>query len=738
MKLERQGTIPILGAIALSIGTAIGWGTFIVPGSTFLNDSGIVGSIIGLVVGFIVMLIFAHCYSFMMNKNPNTNGGIFYYAKKVLNGDHAFLVSWFLLIIYFSMFLGNASSIPFHARYILGDSFQYGFHYQIGGYDIYFGEILLSSIFILIFGGICLLNKSVSIKVEIGLVFSFVFLILMFFFTSITHHEGGTSTYEPAFAENGIHPFIQVISSVSVMPWAFIGFESVIHSSKDYKFKHKHILKVFYISLIAVVFIYIAICFVSISAIPEGYSNWHEYIHASNTQQGILQVPAFYVINHFMGKPGIFFAAFALICIIITSIIGNIYALSNLVCEMAKEGFLPKIFQVQDKNGNARNAILFFMSLGIALLFLGKVLVGWIVDITTFSGIIVYSYIAIICYRQSRKDDNKRHEILGIIGISMGILFFATLVLNSLFNEGYLEMESILMLIIWATIGFAYYGISLRKDKVNRLGNSMVALFGLFLLIIYAIGSWLLKLVKLSNSNYVIVGIVFSMILLIATQTVFFYAFSIIKKREVDMQDKLILGMAIMIEGRDNSTGGHIKRTSVAVRFLVEEMKKDEALGIDNSFYLNIIKAAPMHDLGKITIDDVILRKPGKFTPEEYEIMKTHSREGGRIINEVLADIGDKQYLEIALNIARYHHERWDGSGYPLGLKEEEIPLEARIMAIADVYDALVSKRVYKEKFSFEDADKIIREGMGSQFDPNLEKYYVKALPKIEAYYKED
>ena len=200
-----------------------------------------------------------------------------------------------------------------------------------------------------------------------------------------------------------------------------------------------------------------------------------------------------------------------------------------------------------------------------------------------------------------------------------------------------------------------------------------------------------------------------------------------------EMHDKLILGMATMVESRDNSTGGHIRRTSEGVRLLVEEMRGDA--GFSDEFCRDIVKAAPMHDLGKIAVDDQILRKPGRFTPEEFQQMKAHAAEGARIVHQILEGTEDEHFQRIAENVAHYHHERWDGSGYPEGLKGEEIPLEARIMAVADVYDALVSKRVYKEKMSFEKADAIIMEGMGTQFDKALEPYYLRVKPKLEAYY---
>ena len=202
-----------------------------------------------------------------------------------------------------------------------------------------------------------------------------------------------------------------------------------------------------------------------------------------------------------------------------------------------------------------------------------------------------------------------------------------------------------------------------------------------------------------------------------------------------EMHDKLILGMATMVESRDNSTGGHIRRTSEGVRILLGEMEDSLFPELTEDFRKKLIKAAPMHDLGKIAVDDEVLRKPGRFTPEEFEKMKAHAAEGARIVHEILRGTEDVEFHHIAENVAHYHHERWDGSGYPEGLKGEEIPLEARIMAVADVYDALVSKRVYKERMSPEKADEIMMGGMGTQFAPEMKDVYCRAREKLERYY---
>ena len=203
-----------------------------------------------------------------------------------------------------------------------------------------------------------------------------------------------------------------------------------------------------------------------------------------------------------------------------------------------------------------------------------------------------------------------------------------------------------------------------------------------------------------------------------------------------EMHDKLILGMATMVESRDNSTGGHIRRTSEGVKILLGEMDEKEFPELTDAFREKLIKAAPMHDLGKIAVPDQVLQKPGRFTDEEYEQMKKHAPEGARIVHEILKDTDDEEFHVIAESVAQFHHERWDGSGYPDRLRGEEIPPEARIMAVADVYDALVSKRVYKEKMSFEQADRIMMEGMGSQFAPEMRDVYCRARPKLEEYYR--
>ena len=201
------------------------------------------------------------------------------------------------------------------------------------------------------------------------------------------------------------------------------------------------------------------------------------------------------------------------------------------------------------------------------------------------------------------------------------------------------------------------------------------------------------------------------------------------------MQERLVLSLADMVENRDSNTGGHVKRTSDVVRILVEDIQAHRYFPLSDAMAKDIIRTAPMHDLGKVSIDSSILNKPGRLTPEEYTVMKTHSTISGQMVKILLEGMEAEHLVQTAYHVARYHHERWDGKGYPEGLVGEMIPLEARIMAVADVYDALVSKRVYKEPMSYEKAAQIMREGMGTQFDPSMHLVFLSCRSRLEQYY---
>lgn len=201
------------------------------------------------------------------------------------------------------------------------------------------------------------------------------------------------------------------------------------------------------------------------------------------------------------------------------------------------------------------------------------------------------------------------------------------------------------------------------------------------------------------------------------------------------MQFNIITMMADIVENRDENTGGHIKRTAKYVEIIARELKRREAYPeiLTEEHLADMIVAAPLHDIGKIHISDTILNKPGRLTEEEFETMKSHTTSGQNLLNHARRELGEYEYLNIAVEMAAYHHEWWNGKGYPDGIKGEEIPLCARIMAVADVFDALSSRRCYKDAMPLEKAYAIIREETGTHFDPKVAEAFFAVTGEIEA-----
>ena len=203
---------------------------------------------------------------------------------------------------------------------------------------------------------------------------------------------------------------------------------------------------------------------------------------------------------------------------------------------------------------------------------------------------------------------------------------------------------------------------------------------------------------------------------------------------------EMVMGFATLVENRDGNTGGHIRRTTTYVEMLARELKsrglyKDE---LTEDYIKNLTMAAPMHDVGKIAIPDAILQKPGKLTEEEFAVMRTHAIKGGEIIEETFTCMEDEEYERIAYQVARFHHEKWNGRGYPEGLVQKKIPLCARIMAVADVFDAVSAKRCYRDAMPIDQCFGIIEDGSGLDFDPLIAEVFLDMKEKITKIVKQN
>ena len=200
---------------------------------------------------------------------------------------------------------------------------------------------------------------------------------------------------------------------------------------------------------------------------------------------------------------------------------------------------------------------------------------------------------------------------------------------------------------------------------------------------------------------------------------------------------EMVMGFATLVENKDDNTGGHIRRSSAYAVLIAQNLRKNKKYKnlITKDFIDHLEQSAPMHDIGKIGIPDAILQKPGKLTSEEFNTMKQHPVIGGKIVKDTFGHLFDGEYESMAYQVAMYHHEKWNGKGYPEGLSGLDIPLCARIMAVADVFDAVSAKRCYREAMPLEDCYQIIIKGRGSDFDPDIVDAFMMDRNQVEEIY---
>jgi len=292
-----------LAVWALSVGSAIGWGSLVVTSRTYLSQAGPMGSILGLLIGLAMMLMVASHYHFLANRYPGV-GGLYNYVKYIFGYDRAFLAAWFLFLVYIAIFWANATSIPLFARYFLQGIFRFGYLYVILGYEVYLGEALVTLAVIALVVLLCMKSKVATARSMEALVLLFTAGITVCFAAAMAGHGGTGMTMEPAFVPDK-SAFRQVIRIAFISPWAFIGFESVSHSTAEYRFKQSYMFRVLVLSLVVTTALYIFIILLSVSAYPEGCESWLDYITRLDEFEGIEGLPVFFAADYYLGSAGV-------------------------------------------------------------------------------------------------------------------------------------------------------------------------------------------------------------------------------------------------------------------------------------------------------------------------------------------------------------------------------------------------------------------------------------------------
>ncbi len=440
---------------ALSFGCAVGWGSFIMPGTTFLPIGGPAGTVIGMIIGGFLMFIIGKCYYYMMKIYPDS-GGAYTYTKKIFGYSHGFFNAWFLCLTYVAILWANMTALSLINRHLLGSLFQFGFHYTVAGYDVYFGEILLEILFLLLAFTVCSRMKRTAGTIQTVAAIVLISAIILCFIVAIASGGNEINGFKPAFSQNGRSPLLQVISIVLLAPWAIVGFESISNSVGEYKFKVNKTKKILIAALISGFAAYIMLTIIGASAQPLGYLNWNEYISDLGNNTGVKALPVFYAINVDMGKAGIVLLGIAIFCGIITGMIGLFTASSRLMYSMSKDDMMPRWFGGVGRGSTPNKAMLFILIISLAIPFLGRTAIGWVVDVTTVGVIIAYTYTSAATLKYAKKDKSKKHYIIGLVGFIISVIYFLVFMIPNPINPSTLAPESYIVLVVWVFLGFLF------------------------------------------------------------------------------------------------------------------------------------------------------------------------------------------------------------------------------------------------------------------------------------------
>lgn len=475
------------GIWAFSIGTSIGWGSFIVTCSAYLQKAGVLGTVFGLLAGAAVIMVIIHNLQYMIKSAPEA-GGIYSFEQKVGGKDLGFVAGWFVALTYFAILWANITSVPLFARFFIGDTFRFGFHYNIYGYEVWMGEALLSIVAVLIIGFLCLRSTKLINGIMVGAALLFVFGFTVCAVVAVIRHDG-TFSYSPNYIE-GTDSIAQIVRIAVISPWAFIGFENVSHFSEEYKFPIKKVRSILIWSVVVTTALYILVSLLSISAYPSEYENWLEYIRDMGNLSGLKAVPAFYAADYYLGKAGVIILLFALFGVIFTSLIGNMMALSRLLLAVSRNGEAPKALTKLNKRGAPLNVIYAIVAISVFIPFLGRTAIGWIVDVTTLGATLIYGLISYAVFRHSKENNRKAEQITGVLGFILMGCFLLMLLIPGLLPFHAMETESYILFIVWAVIGLFYFRILVKRSSVGNYGKRIIVWLILLVMIMFASMMW--------------------------------------------------------------------------------------------------------------------------------------------------------------------------------------------------------------------------------------------------------
>ena len=467
---------------AIAFGCVIGWGSFINPGKKFLPNSGVAGTTIAMILGAMVMIIIAFSYAYMVPKYPNA-GGEFSFAKNTFGKHMAFLCGWFLVVAYLTNVPMNSTAIGLIVDGLDGsaDILKFGFHYNIAGFDIYMGEMLLSMAVLILFGWLNMIGVKKAGIVQTILSSLLVTCVFVLFLSAVFSAKAKGVNMQPIwgfdkaaakaagavtadisqYAHTGTAGVLSaILATFAIAPWAYVGFDAIPQAAEEFNFSFK---KVSFIMMIAIVFG----CFVYVSnnaVAAAALENWPERVMAGDW---VLLIAA----EELLGNFGKVLIGLGVSCAVLSGIMGFYLASSRLMYSMSREGYLPEWFgKVNEKYGTPRNAILFCILVSLSGPILGREALGWFVDMSAIGASIGYFFTCASTLKTEKRDGDgsaflRAMAITGI-GFSLTFMILQLIPIPSL-SGVHFGKESYIMLVIWVLLGLIFY---MKQRKKFREG----------------------------------------------------------------------------------------------------------------------------------------------------------------------------------------------------------------------------------------------------------------------------
>jgi len=478
--------------LALSFGYAVGWGAFVMPGKVFLPSAGPAGTVIAILLGAAAMAVFAFNYHRMLLRFPGP-GGAFTFATKAFGSDHGFLLSWFLWLTYAAILWANVTALVLLVRYLFGNALQFGFHYTLAGFHVYFGEVALCILATALCGGACLYGKRLAAWLNTILAGVFVAGVATVFIAALSQHTGGLAAMNPAFASEGGRA-LQVVHILAMIPWAFVGYEAIVHSSPEFRFPVRRTFGIMAGAIAVSAAVYILLALLPVLAVPDGYATWSDYIGNLDNLEGIDAMPVFAAARKVLGAAGVAVIGGTMLAAQLTGIFGTLVASSRLMYAMSNGGAIPSWFGRLNRDGSPANAILFVTCVSFAIPFFGRTVTGWPVDVSSLGAAVAcgYTSTAVFVFARHRAGrDAFAEKLSGVVGIAMASIFCFLMLVPNYISGDTLSAESYLVLAVWCLLGFLQYRHIFIVDWRSRFGKSVVVWIGILAIIFFSSLMWL-------------------------------------------------------------------------------------------------------------------------------------------------------------------------------------------------------------------------------------------------------